>query len=42
VKSTSIDIEGSTSLSEISSVVEDFDAFLEHFGIPEDEPKTSR
>ncbi|MBN2253660.1 MAG: 4Fe-4S binding protein [Kosmotogaceae bacterium] len=41
-KSTPIDIKGSTSLSEISSVVEDFSAFLEHFGIPEDEPKTSQ
>ena len=36
------DIKGSTSLSEISSVVEDFDAFLEHFSIPEDEPKSSQ
>ncbi|WP_292598877.1 hypothetical protein [Mesotoga sp. UBA6090] len=36
------DIKGSTSLSEISSVVEDFHAFLEHFGIPKDEPKTSQ
>jgi len=41
-KSTPFDIKGSTSLSEISSVVEDFDAFLEHFGIPKDEPKMSQ
>ncbi|MFA6976494.1 MAG: 4Fe-4S ferredoxin, partial [Mesotoga sp.] len=41
-KSTSIDIKGSTSLSDISSSVEDFEAFLEHFGIPKDEPVTSQ
>jgi len=41
-QSASVDIKGSTSLSEISSAVRDFDAFLEHFGIPKDEPGTSQ
>lgn len=41
-KSTLVDVKGSTSLSEISSAVQDFDAFLEHFGIPRDEPLTSQ
>ena len=40
-QSASVDIKGSTSLLEIERMVPDFEAFLEYFGLPIDEPKSS-
>ncbi len=40
-ETTEVSIKGSTTLGEIKELVPDFEAFLQEFGISEDEPLTA-